>query len=363
MRKFIKRFLITLNVVLVIAFLIGCLLPWLSPEYFWLFGFIGFSFLYITLALIVIILFWLFVKPKFSLCLLVILCCGYKQINTLFAFNTNTVFNKNKPNNSLRLITWNVGNLSGKTQEKNAKQHRQNEICEAIISQNADVICLQEFAEIRDALPKTYTDLIKKYKYVYFPWWIVGPYRHRSGNVIFSKYPIVFSDSAAFNNGNIIVRADIVNDKSDTISFFTSHLDSYKFNKNEFEEIDGEKPNEEKIQENWKQIIKKVRKTLQTHNEEADVVINFMQQSKHSKVFCADLNEVPNNYIYWKLRGNKKDAFLEKGLGLGKTYNSLSTVNRIDYIMPENNFTVHQFKINDNGLSDHAMLIADIELK
>ncbi len=363
MRKFIKRLLITLNVLLVVAFLLACLLPWLSPNYFWLLGFIGFSFFYITIALVMTILFWLFIKPKFALYLFIILCCGFKQITTLFAFNSNTIFNKTKPNNTIRIVTWNVGNLSGKTQEKNAVRHKQDEISDAIFTQNADIVCLQEFAEIREKQPKAFTDISKKYQYVYFPWWIVGKYKHRSGNVIFSKYPIAFSDSAAYKNGTTILRADVINDKSDTISFFTTHFDSYKFNRNEFEEIDGDKLDEENSKKNWKQIFKKVRRTLQIHNEEANVANDFMASSKYPAVFCADLNEVPNNYIYWKIRNNKQDAFLQKGLGLGKTFNSLSTVLRIDYIMPDKNFKVHQFKIIDNGLSDHAMLVADIELK
>lgn len=361
MRKFLKSILLIINAVIAIAYLIGCLLPWLSPKNFWLFSFIGFGFLYVTIALLITMLFWLFVKRSYALFLTVVLCCGYKQITTLFAFNTNTIFNKTKPNNTVRVISWNVGNLSGKTQEKNATKHKQEEIVTAIINENADIVCLQEFAEIREHPPKAFSDLAKKYQYYYFPWWIVGPHKHRSGNVIFSKYPITFSDSAAYANGETIVRCDIAKEE-DTISFFSTHFDSYKFNRNEFEEIDGNEINENTTKQNWKQIIKKVQNTVQKHNEEADIALEFMTLTKYPMVFCVDMNEIPNNYVYWKMRGNKQDAFLQKGFGFGKTYNSLSAQLRIDYLMPDNKFKIHQFKIIDNGLSDHAMLISDIEL-
>lgn len=361
MRKFIKSILIIINIAIAFAYLVGCLLPWLSPDYFWLFGFIGFGFLYLAIAMLIITIFWLFIKWKYALLSLIIFCCGYKQIITLFAFNSNTIFNKTKPDNTLRVVSWNVGNLSGKTQEKNAVKHKQVEIVDDIILQNADLVCLQEFAEIRENPPKAFLELQKKYPYYYFPWWIVGPYRHRSGNVIFSKYPIVFKDSAAYNNGETIIRCDIAKD-DDTISIFSTHFDSYRFNRNEFEEIDGNQTIEANNKKNWKQIIKKVKNTMQIHNAEADVALQFMSQSIKPSLFCADMNEVPNNYIYWKLRTNKQDAFLQKGFGLGKTFNSLSAQLRIDYILTDNRFKIYQFNIVDNGLSDHAMLVSDVEL-
>jgi endonuclease/exonuclease/phosphatase family metal-dependent hydrolase len=75
------------------------------------------------------------------------------------------------------------------------------------------------------------------------------------------------------------------------------------------------------------------------------------------------LNEVSNSNTYWKIRGNRQDAFLAKGFGLGKTFNSLSPVLRIDYVMPDNYFEVKQFDLVDEKMSDHKMLVADLMLK
>ena len=364
MRRFIKLLSISLTILLTIVYLLGCALPWLSPNYFWLLGFIGFSFPYIIVVFIVVIMFWLFIKPKYALFLLLVLCCGYKQINAFFAFNANTTFNKVKAINSIRIISWNIGNLSGKTQEKNAKKHKPEELANLIIEQSADVICLQEFADLRNGLTqsKVFTSINKEYPYFYFPSWTIGQYRHRSGNVIFSKTPILLTDSAVFENGENIIKADIVVN-ADTVSFYTTHFDSYRFSRNEFEEIDGDKLDEEQSKKNWKNIFSKVKHTLNIHNIEANIVNEVIKKSTHPFIFCADMNEVPNNYVYWKIRENKQDAFLQKGFGMGKTFNSLTAALRIDYIMPNNNFNVLQFNIIDNGLSDHAMLVADVELK
>ncbi|MFY7964974.1 MAG: endonuclease/exonuclease/phosphatase family protein [Chitinophagaceae bacterium] len=361
LRRYTKYTLVSVNIIIALTFLIGCLLPWLSSKYFGILGFIGFAMPYLFLALFFSILFWLFVKRKIALYFFIVLCCGYKQASVIFAFNTNTTFKKNKANYNIRLVSWNIGNMSGRPQNNNLKRHSIDEIVSSLLKQNADVICLQEFEECRSGCKSL--DLIrKKYPYYCFPGWIIGPYRHGSGSAIFSKYPIIKTDSTRFENGENIITADVaIND--DTLSFFTTHLDSYKFSKDEFREIDAVAKDETIPKKNYRGIISKLNNTLITHSEQTDVVIDFFSTTKHPIVFCADLNEVANNNNYWRIRGDKQDAFLKKGWGFGKTFNSLSPILRIDYIMPDNNFEVTQFDIVEEGLSDHSLLVTDLMLK
>ena len=88
-----------------------------------------------------------------------------------------------------------------------------------------------------------------------------------------------------------------------------------------------------------------------------------IEESQHPTIVCGDLNDVPNSYAYFKVKKDMKDAFLEKGLGVGRTYNSLAPMLRIDYILPDTSFTVQQFDMVDENLSDHAMLVTDLKLK
>ena len=234
-RQFIKKTLVIINAIIAIFFLIGCLLPWLSPEYFWIFGFVGIAMPYLMVLMIFSVLFWLFVKRIFALYFFMLLCLGYKQINVMFAFNSNDTFKKVKANYNIRVISWNVGNMSGKTQKVGAKKHSVDEIVGGLLKQNADVICLQEFEDCKTGCRSV--ELIKKkYPYYFFPGWIIGPHKHGSGCVIFSKYPILKSDSTRFENGENIITTDIAFGE-DTISFFTTHLDSYRFSRKEFNEL------------------------------------------------------------------------------------------------------------------------------
>jgi endonuclease/exonuclease/phosphatase family metal-dependent hydrolase len=353
--------MVSMNLAIVILFLIGCLLPWLSPEYFWLFNFIGIAMPYLVVVMIFWIIFWLFVKRLFALYLLIVLCFGYKQMNVMFAFNTNNTFKKVKASYNIRVMSWNVGNMSGKPQNNFTKKHSVDEIIDCLLKQNADVICLQEFEDCKNGC-KSVQLIKKKYPYSFFPGWIIGPYRHGSGNAIFSKYPIIKSDSSRFENSENIITTDI-NVGEDTISFFTTHLDSYKFSKNEFKEIDNVGKEKSVPKNNLRGIFSKMKNTFITHDKQAGVVNQFMKNVAYPLVFCGDLNEVANNNAYWKIRGEKQDAFLAKGFGFGKTFNSLSPVLRIDYVMPDNHFEVAQFNLVDEQMSDHKMLVVDLILK
>lgn len=361
MRKFIKAILLTLNIILVIFYIIGCILPWLSPKYFSILGFVGFGFPYLTALLIFTILFWLFAKPKYSLYLLVIFCLGYKQITAVFAFNTNTTFNINKDNNCVRVLTWNVGYFSAKAGYKNAKVYKSKNVIEGLLKQNADVVCLQEFNESRLKPSDEFLELQKIYEYSFYPFWHYGPHQHRSGCVILSKYPIVFTDSVDYEIGENIIRADIVA-FGDTISFFTTHFNSFQFSKKELTEIDMHEVEEKPSKTVWTGIVKKVNEKLKFHHQQVAVVRDFVYKSKHKTILCGDFNEVPNNYVYWQLAHNKQDAFLKKGFGFGKSFNSLAGVLRIDYLFVDEKLTVNQCTTKDDGLSDHAMVIADVKL-
>jgi endonuclease/exonuclease/phosphatase family metal-dependent hydrolase len=93
------------------------------------------------------------------------------------------------------------------------------------------------------------------------------------------------------------------------------------------------------------------------------MVHEVMGISPHPYLLCADLNDVPNSYAYATVRGGLQDAFLKKGFGIGRTFTGLSPTLRIDYIFANDQFRIKQFNRVAKNLSDHYMLVADVELK
>lgn len=96
---------------------------------------------------------------------------------------------------------------------------------------------------------------------------------------------------------------------------------------------------------------------------QADTVRRELDKCNIPFIITGDFNDVPNSYTYFKVKGNLQDAFLKSSFGIGRTFNSISPTLRIDYIMPDNHFNIHQFGMIDEGLSDHHLLITDISIK
>jgi endonuclease/exonuclease/phosphatase family metal-dependent hydrolase len=183
--------------------------------------------------------------------------------------------------------------------------------------------------------------------------------------VVFSKYPII--DSAKIDypgqyTGSLIYVDIKVND--DTLRIFTTHLQSFGFNNADYAELNKIKQRDEQSLEASKNIFIKMKAAFTNRGVQADIVQRQTDSSHYPSIVCGDFNDVPTSYTYFRIRGAyRQDVFINKGFGVGRTYNSLAPMLRIDYILPDTSFTVQQFDMVDENLSDHVMLVSDIRLK
>lgn len=235
---------------------------------------------------------------------------------------------------------------------------------ELIKKQNPDILCLQEF--FYSPAPQFYNNVneIKEmgYPYYYFSKDPDGDQQF-IGCVIFSKYPMIDTGLVRYFRPAMpeaLLHADIkVN--NDTIRVFTTHLQSVQFRKRDYDAIEEIKNVEDSVYDNSKTVLAKLGKAMIYRSSQAEVVRQIMDDSPYPTLFCGDLNDIPNSRTYFTIRGNMKDAFLEKGFGIGRTYSSLSPTLRIDYVFTDDHFKINQFTRIVKYLSDHFMLMADVE--
>jgi endonuclease/exonuclease/phosphatase family metal-dependent hydrolase len=152
-----------------------------------------------------------------------------------------------------------------------------------------------------------------------------------------------------------------VND--DTIRVFTTHLQSVQFRQKDYEALSEIQSAEDSLLANSKTVLSKLRKAMNLRSSQADIARKILDDSPYPTIFCGDLNDTPNSYTYFTIRGEMQDAFLKKGFGIGRTFSSLSPTLRIDYIFTDDRFRVKQFTRVVKYLSDHFMIMADVELK
>lgn len=364
-RRFTKRTFLFITIILCLIYLLALLSPYLNPQTWWPFSFLSLTIPYLFFILFFTSLFWLIAKPKLVIIPVVVLLIGWKSTASIFALNFVKGDTDAKGASSLRLITWNVANMYGLSRDAGIKKHDRTELAAAIIEQHPDVFCLQEFNH-------SYTqgeqaDNIGLFKKQYPHYFYAEDFNkdkgyYTSGSIIFSKYPIINKGKTKFTGpfAESLIYADIVKG-DDTIRIYTTHLQSFGFNQNDYDAMEKIKDQDEQAVQASKSLIAKMKTAFTTRAAQADIVKKEMAESPYPSIICGDFNDVPASYAYNTIRGDRKDAFLEQGLGVGKTYIQIAPTLRIDYILPDDKFSVTNFDMMDENLSDHFMLIADLK--
>jgi endonuclease/exonuclease/phosphatase family metal-dependent hydrolase len=366
-RLFTKRFFIYCNIAVVFFFLLSCIAPFLNPQKWWFISFLGLGFPFLLLLVIFFLSGWLIIlKPRLAIISGVALLISIKSITVFFAFHRPGTFSYTKDPKSIRIATWNVARFIELKRNTNSGSQKRLKMFDLIKQQNADVLCLQEFHT--STLPDYYDNIepIQKglgYPYYLFSFDTDGDNFFYS-SIIFSRFPIIDSGVIRYPRPtlpDVLIHADIkVN--NDTIRVYTTHLQSLQFGRNDYATINKIETGSDSLFSNSKNILYKIKRGITNRSIQAKIISTVLEDSPHPLLLCADLNDVPNSYTYFKVRGDMQDAFLKKGFGIGRTFTGLSPTLRIDYIFADKNFRIKQFNRITKKLSDHYMLVADVEL-
>lgn len=367
-RLFTKRVFIYCNVIVVFFFLLSCLAPYLNPQTWWFISFFGLAFPFLLLIVIFFLPGWLIIlKHRFTLISGIALLLSFKSIIVFFAFHRPGVFNYKKEPQTLRVATWNVDRFIEMKKNNNKGSQARLDMFDLIRQQDADVLCLQEFhTSTRPDFYDNITPIQKElgYPYFYFSFDTDGDNLFYS-SIIFSRFPVIDSGFIRYPRPtlpDVLLHADIkVN--NDTVRIYTTHLQSLQLGRRDYERINKIKSVEDSLLSNSRSILSKLKRGLSNRSIQADIISDVLEDSPHPFLVCADLNDVPNSYTYHTVRGNMQDAFLKKGFGIGRTFTGLSPTLRIDYIFADEHFKIKQFNRIVKNLSDHYMLVADVQLK
>jgi endonuclease/exonuclease/phosphatase family metal-dependent hydrolase len=362
-----RRTLVVLNIITAVLYLLSCLAPYVKPGDSWVIAVLGLAFPFLLALLVGFVFLWLILKLKRALFSMIVLLAGYKSIGVFWAFNPPSAFNYQKRPGNIRIGSWNVARFLEWKINNNEKSQIRLKMLDEIKKQNPDILCLEEFfhSPVDSVFYNNITEIkAMGYPYYYFSYDPDGDHQF-IGSAIFSKYPMLDTGLVRYFRPSMteaLVHADIkVN--NDTVRVYATHLQSVQFRQREYEALDEIKTAKDSLIDNSKTVLAKVRKAMSLRSSQADVARQIIDDSPYPVIFCGDLNDTPNSYCYFTIRGDMQDAFLKKGFGIGRTFSSVSPTLRIDYIFADDNFRIHQFTRVVKYLSDHFMLMADVELK
>lgn len=367
-RIFTRKFFVYSNLIVILFFELSCLAPYLNPQKWWFISFLGLAFPVLLVMVILFLIGWLVIlRPKYAVFSAIALLLGIKSIGVFFAFHAPGSFTVAKDSSTLRIASWNVARFIEMRRNNNKGSQTRQKMMELIKEQNADILCFQEFFHSLDSTWYQNIDYIRdhfNYPYWYYSHDVDGDV-HYTGSVIFSRYPIIDSGLIRYPRPTLpeaLLHADIkVN--NDTIRVYTTHLQSLQLGKGDYEKINEIENMKDSILSNTKTIFSKVKRGITHRSIQADLISEVLEDCPYPVVFCGDLNDVPNSYTYFTIRGRMQDAFLKKGFGIGRTFSGLSPTLRIDYIFADKHFKILQFKRLVKNLSDHYMLVSDVQLR
>ena len=367
-RRITRIIFLSINIMVAVMFLLACLAPYLDPKNWWMISLIGLGFAFIIVTLMAFVFFWLVFKPAYVFISLVVMLIGWKSISVFFAFHIPDKFDYDKPPDVLRVVQWNVARFTEWKRNNNKGSQTRLKMMDLIKEQNADVLCLQEFFTSTDTVYYNNLGHVMKelgYPYFFYSWDDDGD-EQWTGSAIFSRLPIIDSGMIRFPKPSIpeaLIYADVVSD-SDTMRIYTTHLQSVRFRKQDFENIESIKKTDDRIVENSKSIFAKLRNGVIHRSTQANILKEEVSRSPHPFILTGDFNDVPNSYTYFTVKGNElKDAFLATGFGVGKTFSYIAPTLRIDYMFVTKDIAIRQFNRVVRNYSDHYMLVGDFALK
>jgi endonuclease/exonuclease/phosphatase family metal-dependent hydrolase len=369
-RTVTKRIFIIVNFAVVFFFLLACANRFLEPSDFWMVSLLSLAFPFLLFLVAGFLLFWVLLRSRWALFPLAALILGYSNIRALIGFNKDVPFSKQKPADCIRILSWNVRSFNESSRKIELSTSNRVDILKFITEFQPDVLCFQEFLEPNYArFYSNRNDLVRLgFKYVYS----VADYqrenkRFQVGVAIFSKYPIL--DSARYQYqgpknlraAESLIYADI-SFKGNKIRVFNTHLQSVLFQERDYHNVRIIKNAEDSMLAASRSLVKKLKTGYTLRSAQVALVRKLLDESPFPEVICGDFNDVPNSYTYFKMRGDRNDAFKEKGNGIGRTFREISPTLRIDYIMADQQFEVKSYKRLLVPYSDHYPIMSDLKV-
>ena len=336
------------NIVLTILTFLAYVLPFLAPNWF---PFLSVLTLILPLFLIINALFFLywFIQLKRQLILSgLVLVLGITFINKYYKFSTKE---KEASDKDFVVMSYNVRllNLFNWIPRENVAQ----DILEFVNEKNPDVLCIQEYSTSASAK----IDLkIYPYRAIF-----MDGEQIKTGNAIFSKFPIVNEGKIDFpNSNNNAIFADVKIGK-DLVRFYNIHLESLKISPdvNDISEnVEGIKQKDSKL------IVKRISDGFTKQQQQAEIIMEHKRNCSYPQIVCGDMNNSAFSYVYRVIKGNMQDCFEEAGSGFGKTYNFKHYPARIDYIFADSKMSVKSFQhFPDFINSDHMPIMSRVAVE
>lgn len=354
-----NKLILWIHYAVITTLLISVSAKYISPLLFWLPAFFGLAFPFLFLANFILVIYWVAqFKPSaiFGIIALVL------SFSTAYRYVQISSSSSKPASKQLKVTSYNsmLFDLYNWYHDKETRP----KIFGNLIDINPDIICLQEFYTSEQKGDYNNIDTVKRaLKTPYFHCEYTTTLRGHDhwGIATFSKFPIINQGKLVFQtkSNNICIYSDIVINK-DTIRVYNVHLQSISFSKkdNQFlDEVTGEKEADDEMEKS-KNILRRLKRAFLKRTKQVEMIVTHMRTCRYKIILCGDFNDTAASYAYEQLSKNLNDAFIEKGMGFGRTYAGKWPQFRIDYILHDKTLTCSKYKRSSETFTDHYPITA-----
>jgi len=323
-----------------------------SPEKFWIAGFVSWLTPSLLLLNVIFITFWLLVKPFRAILSSAVLVLGFKFVQSTFSVSLS----HDAAENDIKVLSYNVKVFNIYANANNNNYESSEKMLQWIKEQDADVMCFQEFYnEKKSTHFNSVSQLAQQGKYKwYFEPFFTNAVNGKFGMSIFSKFPIVGKGMIDLGNtNNQAIYIDIKKDGK-TVRIYNFHLHSMSLDEDELvKTIKGEGSEFEKLN-----VINRIKNGFVQKAKQVKQVDNHIKNSPFPVIACGDLNDTPYSYCYEVLTDRLKNSFEAAGNGFGFTFNGKIPFLRIDHQFFSKEFKAIKFITFDKiTFSDHFPIL------
>lgn len=362
--NFIDKIFLWINFFLCTCLLLSYLAPTTNPEKFWPIAFFGLAYPFLLLGNVILAIYWLLRNIKWAFLSIIVIGIGWNVLNKNIGLRLPTSVSDTHDPNLVRMMTYNVHNFKryGSKNDISTK----HEILQIISDYDPDVIGFQEFYSRKHGQYDMLDSIQKILKCNSYYFEAVRSNKDEAiGMALFSKFPIVahgliqLSDKSSENQCLYI---DVKKGEK-IIRIYSVHLQSIRFDPDDYRYLNNVSQEGKPDMSSAKRLGSKLKTAFLKRSEQVFKIKNHAEACTYPYIISGDFNDTPTSFAVNQMCKGLKNAFREKGSGMGRTYNGNFPNYQIDYIMASQQFDVRGYNIIEKRLSDHYPVCSELVLK
>lgn len=355
------------NILVALCLILSYLSVYFSPNEAWILAFFGLAYPVFLLLNLLFVALWLISWNRYIFISLITILAGWRILMTILPMRLSS------PDDiaglQIKVNTFNIHSLYGSQRGDNVGDSR-NRVTQFLATNNADIVCLQEFYAIGEDFNVILTDFTKKIDVEHYHFRNYREFWNKkkiNALATFSRFPIVRTGSFRLPDKSIFAIYSDMLIEEDTVRVYNVHLESIRFGDDDysfFSHLTGPGTEQTPIETGSKKMMWKLRKAFKYRATQVEILSREVSGCPYPVILAGDFNDSPTSYAYHQLTKQLKDAYIVAGSGIfGSTYAGEFPAYRIDFILFSDEFRALSYKKSEITLSDHFPVSSTLVFK